>query len=799
MLKRLIILLISIALLQVALPAFAVDPPVLLELQKEEGLSSTRISLIFDRVPEFSSEHSGQRLDILLSKTKVSGGLSRLPEDETVVKIFLAEKGEDILASLLFRRPPKQIVSKSQDQPARIDFELYWDSARGSRPAVAFRIEGIPGLKGGRKVRDVRQFPPWHENWRDFFRADLTPWELDPELNFTLPEFPAFEVENPSAAFTQRFELANQKRWLSLLRFLPEMPPVAENEKILEELLITEGLIRTNGLEAAAARLRNLEEIQGPHRGRVDYLTDFVLAATGQAYAAFLKSAAQLKEMANDDPFYAPLTLLAAEAAIGSGNDKAAKVLLENKALRWDDILKQIVTMRRGDIFCGLGKYPQALAEYQKLQNDSLLFENYPRSLGRAAKSAFEVGDYSLAARLYKELGRQLTDNPKVDLAFFAAATANYNDGETEWAQIGLQKVFLEMPGTEGADRSSLRMQDHQVLIGSERQQAEAVHKYAFIAKNSRTRALREEASFKQALVLYLLGDSRESVELLMNFRREFASGALRPEADSLLSEQLPGVIGGLIDKGEDISAVVLVEQNRQLLLKGNLERVFLDRISGALTRLGLYKRATRILLFQLDRANGVPAREEFYLPLAQLYLLRGEYRASSDYAQIYLDTYPEGKMRGAVYGLMLDALEKQKRYEDLLLQMDRVDRPRSAALDIRAAWFYWQQQRLADSVERLESALQLSGKLEVKEMALLAESLFQLGRNDEAGSFFDKLRQDELFGSQASYRSAQILLRQGQVQAGLNLLQALVEKEKSGSWGLLAQDLLLEIKQYKF
>jgi hypothetical protein len=797
--RQITTLLLGLALLAGVFPVYAADRPVLLELQKQEGLSSTRISLIFDRVPEFSSEHSGQRLDILLNNASVSKGLSSLPEDETVVKILLAEKGNDILASLLLRRPPKQIVSKSQEKPARIDFELYWDSARGSRPAVAFRIEGIPGVKGGRKLRDERKFPPWHENWQALFKADLTPWELDPKLNYSLPEIPDLAIEKPTPALKQRLELKREKRWLSLLRFLPEMPPVAENEKLQEELLIIEGLIRSDGLEAAAVRLRKLEDLQGGQKGRVDYLTDFVLAATDQAYAAFLKSREQLKTLSADDPFYPLMTLLAAEAAIASGNDKDTLSLLGNKEIVWSGTLEQIVLMRLGDANCGLGNYPQALIEYHKLINSTVLFDSYPRSRGRAAKAAFEVGDFRLAARLYKDLGRQIADNPLENLAFYAAAAANYNDGETEWAQIGLQKIYLEMPGTEGADRAALRMQDHQVLIGSEREQAEAIYKYAFLAKNSRVRVLREEASFKQALVLYLLGDSVESVKLLMDFRRAFASGALRSEADSLLSEQLPEVISALIDKGEDIQGVVLVEQNRALLLKQDLDKASLDRIAGALTRLGLFKRAARIILFQLDRAPDVSAREEFYMPLAQLYLLRQEYRAASDYAQTYLDTYQKGRMRGAIYGLMLDALEKQKRYEELLQQLERPDRPRSAALDIRAAWIYWEQQRIAVTVERLESALRLTGTLEVKEMALLAESLFQLGRDKEAGKFFQPLTQDKTFGPQASYRSAQLLLRKGKVQDGLNLLRGFVEKEKSGPWVLLAQDLLNEIRWRKF
>ncbi len=789
--KEVAVLTISLLLL-LGLPAWGAEPSVLVEMGKQEGLGSTRFSMMFKSLPEFSSEHSGQRLDILLSGTKVSDQLLRLPEDETVVKILLAEKGDDLLVSLLLRRPPKQIVSKSTQSPAQIDFDLYWDSARGSRPAVAFRIEGIPGRKDGRKVRVDREFPSWRENWRQIFQADLTPWTLDPALHFSLPQLPPFEIE-ASAALQQRLDLAKEGRWHSLLRFQPEMPTVETRETLFEELLVSEALLRTDAIAAAEAHLRGLEEVEGEERIRVDYLTDFALAASGQPYAALLKLQGHLERTEVGTPFGALLTLLAVETALASNNDQTALVLLENEKLRWPQLLGQLAQLRRGDALCGLERYAEALDAYRKVENPDLV-EHYPRSRARAARAAFAQAEYALAAGWYKALANQLDDQPEASLAFYAAAAASYNLGDTEWALIGLQKVVLENPGSEGADRAALRLQDHQVLSGGELEKGRSIHRYAELAKVSRLRDLREEASFKRALLLYLLGDSRESIERLMNFRRSFASGALRDQADSLLREQLPTVISDLIDQGEDLPAVVLVEQNRKLLLQEKLEKPFLDRIAGALSRLGLFKRAARILLFQLDRAQTAAEREEFYLPLAQLYLLRQEYRAASDYAKSYLDSYPQGERRGAIYGLMLDALEKQKRQEELLQQLERSDRPQSPALDIRAAWVYAEQSRFGAAIRRLEHAREQNGIFQVKDMALLAEGYYQLQRNREAVAVYRSLLQDETFGPQSFYRSAQLLLRLGDRESGLKLLREFVDKEKSDPWSVLARDLLLEL-----
>lgn len=793
--KRLTILLAVVLLYWAAGVAWSADSPVLLEMRKREGLNTTKISLLFDRLPEFSFEHSGQRLDILLAKTKVSDGLVRLPEDETVVKILLARKERDLLTSILLRRLPKQIVSKSQHSPARIDFDLYWDSAPGTRPAVAFRIEGMPGRNEEGRPHTAQHFPPWRDNWRNLFKADLTPWKIDPELSYSLPALPVLAPEHPSAALQKRLDLVAQKRWHSLLRFVAEMPPVAANEVATENLLISEGLLRTGGIEAAAARLRTLGEVRGPLRPRVDYLTDFALAAGGQPYVALIKLDEQRRKLAATDPFAPLMTLLHAETSLATGKDKVAAELLADKKIHWPEALLPLVRMRRGDAACGLDDFAAAFEAYLKVQDETSLFDHYPRSRARAARAAFKTGRYSLAAGLYKDLAGQLADRPLEDLALFAAADASYDAGDAEWAQIGLQKVYLEMPGSEGADRAQLRLQDQQVLIGNERDQAEAAYRYAGVVKNSRFRALREEAAFKQALVLYLIGDTQESVNRLMTFRRSFASGALRDQGDSLLLEQLPTAINGLIARGEDIAAVVLVEQNRKLLLSSELDKAFLDNIAGALTRLGLFKRAARILLYELDRGKTAAGREQYYLPLAQLYLLRQDFRAASDYATTYLDTYPHGAKRGAVYSLMLDALEKQNRKDELLRQVERKDRPQSPALDIRAAWIYWQHERLADVVKRLESARSHGGHLEVKDLALLAESLYQLGRDSESEKLFRQLQDDKTFGPQASYRGGQLLLRRGEKSAGLKLLRHFVEKEKSGPWVLLAQDLLIEIR----
>ena len=772
---------------------------ILLEMRKTADLGRDRISLIFNRLPEFSFESSGQRFDILLVNTRLSDGLVKPPEDETLVRILFAQKQQSLVTSLLLRRPPVQVVSTANEKPARLDFDLYWEEAGGTRPAIAFRIDGIPSRKGSQASGIKKEFPPWSEAWRDFFAADLTPWSLSPEMNFSLPELPQIDGAKTSESMQQRLALVKQKKWTPLLQQVADLPAVPGLEKPLETLLISEALLRTSALEGAEVSLRACEDIEGELRPRVDYLTDFALAANGHPYAANLKLQDQLKSLPAAEPFLPVMTLLAAETALATGENQQALSWLENKDIPWPEALRPLVIIRQATALAALEQSAEALQLLAPVAGIEKILDFYPAARATLAGAAFTTQNFERAARWYNRLAEQSADKEMRALAMFAAAVARYNAGDQEWARIGFQKIHLEMPQTQGADRALMRLQDFQILTGDEAAQAVAATQYAELAKHSRARALREEAAFKEALVFFILGDPSTSVQRLMKFRRDFAGGPLRPAADSLLLEQLPGVITHLIEQQEDLQAIVLVEQNRGILLQERLDNEFLGLVAAALTRLGLYDRATRVVLFQLDRAPSIASKEKFYLPLVRLYRLRRQNLAVVSQAQTYLKLYPKGESRSEIYSLMLDALVDLKGEPELLKQLERSDRPVSAKLEMRAAWIYWQQERLDAVVKRLTQATSLAGSLPQSETLLLAEALFQQQRNQEAAPLFKGLRQDPDFGAQASYRSAQLLLRQGETLSALNLLREFVDKDQSSPWSLLAQDLLKELNVTNF
>ncbi len=154
--------------LSVTLTSRAADSVILTSMEKQENPNHTRVSFNFTRLPEYSSEQSGQRFDLLLDNVEVSPSLHKLPEDETVIEILLAQKPRQLLASLLLRRAPKQVMVEAHRNPDRIIMDIYWDGDEGARPGVVFRIADMPPKKAGRRAAQYQRRSPWEGRWFDF-------------------------------------------------------------------------------------------------------------------------------------------------------------------------------------------------------------------------------------------------------------------------------------------------------------------------------------------------------------------------------------------------------------------------------------------------------------------------------------------------------------------------------------------------------------------------------------------------------------------------------------------------------
>lgn len=790
-----VMLFLLLFVMSVTMTVQAAEPSTLLTMQREENPNFTRMIFEFSTLPKFMLEDSGQRVDLLLNNVQLTPKIHELPEDEKVVKVLLAEKKQELMVSILLRRPPKQVVSESKQSPPRVIIDIYWDGDESARPAVAFKISDMPPRKAGRRASRFQQESPWKDHWDKFFRDYRTYWKLELPLNFTLPQLPPLIKDEKSPLWPLQ-QHADNTMFLSVIQSATGLSLLDPQQLYLRDLFVAEAQLRTDATEAGIARLDGLRRKEGSEQPRVEYLTAYGQALDGQPLVAQLTLLALIPKLAENHPLLPFIHFLFAETALASGQNRVALEHLQLPGLNWPDPLLVPLEMRIADARAGLGELDKALIVYQDLVEEPDLFDHYRFSLNRAAFSAFKNKNYKLASSLYRLLVEPLKEEPGDDLLLFAAGSSAYEAGDLGWGMIGLQRATLDRPDTEGGDRAELRLIDHKLISGGELKLAQVASEYLQLGQRSQFRPVREESRFKHALALFLSGEHQESVDALMRFRKEFGSSKLIREVDLLILQQLPTVVHQLLEQKKDLQAVVLAEKNRKLLLRSGFQKDFLGDLATSFERLGLYERASRVLLYLFDRTAGKPEQQTIYLPLAKSYLKRAEYQKASDYAGLYLEKYPQGEDAASLFGILLDAFEREDQPDKLLVWLNREDRPSSPELEIRAAHIYWQVGQLESVVQSLERVRQSGESLKVKEMALLGEAYYQLHKNSAAAKIYQQLHKDPDFGAQARYRTAQILLQQQQRKVALKLLNQLVETDGGSSWGKLAQDLLIQEKR---
>ncbi len=763
-------------------------------IQKQEDPSRTRVTVMLSQPVDFSLDSSGQRIDLRLSETDSDPTLQALPEDGTVVRMTLIRRHNDLVVSILMRRTPRRVSAETLENPARIVVDIEWVGDDAIRPGIAFRITDVPPRRDGSAALRSHQQSPWDGNWLDFFRDYRSNWDIRIPQRLTPPPPLAAVADNDSVLLSLQ-QLADEGMFLSLLEGGMALKDLSAEERQQRDLMMGDAYLRTGSYAAGLARLGALQDLSADQQIRVDYLTAWGEAARDNAIGALLHLQINLTTLTAEHPLTMPIRLLHAEAALATSQHQLARELLSADGLDWPDHLETVRRIRLADALAGLGERDRALAVYRELADQPSLCEFYYASCQRGAHAAYQTQNFELSRRLYQPLALAFSNELGADMIHFATAAAAFEAGDPDWGWIGLERTTQDYPHSEGGDRAALRLLDIRVMNTEVASIAAMAGEYAAIGRRSQMRNLREEAFFKEALVLYLAAEHQTSVNRLMRFSRDFATSPLRREANILLSQQLPIVVDLLLDQGDDLPAVVLVEQNRELLLASSYDRAFLHNLVRAFDRLGLYERSSRVLLYLFDQSAGSADQKEIFLPLAQSFMQRDQYLAAGDYARRYLGQYPDGADAGALFVLLIDSLERQGQDAEIGEWLQRRDRPDTPEANLRAATIHWQQDDFRSVVNTLERVAAVQPLL-AREQARLAESYYRLDKYSSSLRLYERLVDDVDLSSQARYRSAQMLLQQRQRGAALERLQTLIRDDANSPWGKLARDLLIQVER---
>ena len=244
---------------------------------------------------------------------------------------------------------------------------------------------------------------------------------------------------------------------------------------------------------------------------------------------------------------------------------------------------RKIYALRRADTWAASGRYNEALEAYRYLQASGDILKNHPHSLADFAKTLYRQKKYHAATEQYKRLAATLAGKPGQDLAFYAAAMSLYRSGGSKQTLPLFQNIITTFPGTEGGYRARIKANDLKLLTDIDREGVDTAIEYGNIAVDAPLRELREEAAFKQALSLYLKKELLRTTQFLQAFLHDYGFGPLRWHAEALQIELLPATIKDLIKSEDYMQALILAEQNRDLLISGRVTEDFLNKGFGLL------------------------------------------------------------------------------------------------------------------------------------------------------------------------------------------------------------------------
>ncbi len=813
-------LIVLILVLLTAIPAIAADKISLLEISNSEDPKVDKIWLGFSKQPDYEVKVSGRKVELFLPGAVLSPAVQELPAHGSIVSYYIINKDDGSLLTFVLARQPLKVdsswgkrsfdqgVSGSAPTPREgLQLEISWSEKKLTvRPAITYTMRGIQTARSGGVV-SLSMASPYRGQWKNFFSDYEDFPELTIPLHYILPSFPYLvigPVDGDTQHLSTAIDYAKKGEWQTSVAVLKDVVNGQQTgAQEAAKLLYGELLVRAGAFEEGEKILSQWLTVHptSVEAAYVKYLMIYAKASSGDIYSA----AYGLSELLQDGDLGTILPycrLLRAELYLATKQPaKALRLLKDRKKSYSGGRLKNIRILRLADALTSSGDYESALTYYQRLQDSGAMTPLIAdRLFSRAclAYTKYKRKAYPAAAKHYDVLIEKLAGMPRQQgLALYSLAVTQYRNGYEK--KLLIDEVVERFPGTEAYYRALLKqsdweilssdVNDWQILSADESNWDKALHQYEKIAVSAPYREIREEAAFKVALVNYLKGERLTCVELLQVFLQDYSSGPLLHHAESLLVELLPEVIDQLGKKEEYLKALVLAEQNRDLLLSDQLSDVFLADLGVAFSRLCFFDRAARVYRFLLQASKGKPKEESRYLPLITVLYDKGDYEAVEQYGKQYAGHFPEGNDSSRIYLLRIKALYRGGELEKAVHLLGQ-SKTTGRELDSLAGRIFWELGEYDEVENYLAGTMDSDMRNAIPgEVFMRAESLFMSGNGQRAQPLYYHLFADDTYGDQAIYRAAQVNLMEGRESDGLKLLQRLVEEGNNPLWRRMAEE----------
>jgi len=777
-------------------PLLATAESVLTRINKISTQSTVELYCSFTENPVYRSNIKGKRVDFILEDTTIIPDFIFFAADDKIVKILSQHKNKKTILSFFFRYPPQRfdIVPNKEGNKLTVTILLGHPYSL-ALPDFSSKLAGLTILE--RTTKDFSNpliASPYSADWKSFFKLYESKIELSLPVQFTMLPFPAMAYllpekdKNRDLLSSEIYALAKQKLWDDILPLLLTQITAEKDPEIKKKLALTYGdvLSRDNNFVDAYKQFYLLAEEYADEEIGVfaKYLLVLLRARFEDPFIADFEMRKLKESMTSSNPLTPYFLISQIETALATEQySRMGELLaLDNIAFPGDTIT--IRDLRQADYWYGTGNLIKAYIGYQLLERHELLLDKI-YSLNGYCDTLYQQKKFKDASRCYSLLSGHIKDKAKLGMITYRKYLSELHYKTDESLVVFFASVENTYTGTEAGFRGAMKKTDLKYLL-LEDWSENALLQYKEFATNSTTRAGREEASFKEALVYRLSNENIESVKLIMTFLRNFRKGELYLSAQALLIELFPLVIEEYVEKKQYMKALVLAKKNKKLFLKNWVDISLLAKLAESYNSIGIYRDASKLYLY-LITLSSEDQKEQYYVPLINAAYEHGAYNIVEDYADQYNYRYPNGKYKENVLLLRVKSLLAAEHYKEAIALLPE-NIPENSQFTLLAATLFFHEDMFSNVVEILDKNSVIDSSKTDRSDFMLAESYYQLGDPAQAATVFAKIPTASIHHDQAQYRICENLKNEGKKEAALKLYKELAETGKNPLWVKLAK-----------
>jgi tetratricopeptide (TPR) repeat protein len=755
--------------------------------------TTTQIYLTFSQVPEYTEVQKGKRLDIILGASLSNTEPVNFTPDENVVKFLTQEEQGKTILTFFLRYDPQRVKTSTPEKHTLVIEILRGTQFTKSYPDLSSRLQGMTLVsKAGKDISNPYIASPYSGNWRSFFSRYEPELSSSAPIRYTAPPFPILDFL--SNEYTSEIlplevlELSSKGLWKDITPLLVQQANTTPEPELKKHIALALGetLLRQGEHEDAFKQLYLLKK-NFPQEAvgiAASYLIARLRAKTGEPYMADY-AMKELTPFIRDGFDLSPFIVLGqVETAFATNQLARSKTLLLRDDIAFPPRLSRIRKLRQSDYWSISSTPVKAFVGYEMFAQKQILAE-HPFSLNQYCNILYKQNKFGQAEQCFETLSTKVSHKKhlsSISLLKNMARLHNSSPNDMYVAFSGIEDTFR---GTPAGSRAALKKLDIRYL-SQPRWRKLSVNSYKALADSTDYRSVAAEASLKEAIIYYELGNTTKSIELLQTFLRNFHASQLKSTAQALLIEQLPGRIKTLLAQNRYVDAITLAKQNREFFQKNWVDIGILKLLSRAYLNLGIYTEARKLYLYLL-KTSSPQDQEKYYLPLIATLYNQGHYDLVEDYATQYTYNYPDGNDRDQITLFRLKSLVAAGN-DSRALRLASSPLPDMAEIDTITAAVFFRDGQYSKSINRLEPYWQQKQLKNDNARFILAESYFNTNNYQDAEPLYQTIKDAQRFRDQALYRLATIERKRGNREKSLKLLREIVEKGNEPIWQKLAR-----------